>query len=68
MPPVEGPIAAVQPAEAEKKNVIGFIYPPPEVRSILYYCTNPIANVWHNPIANVVVLQLPSVFIVNRKG
>ena len=29
MPPVEGP-----PAE-EKKNVVGFIYPPPEVRSIL---------------------------------
>ena len=29
MPPVEGP-----PPE-EKKNVVGFIYPPPEVRSIL---------------------------------
>lgn len=30
------PVEAPPPPTEEKKNVIGFIYPPPEVRSILY--------------------------------
>ncbi|KAA0203292.1 hypothetical protein HAZT_HAZT003691 [Hyalella azteca] len=33
MAPVEGPVAP-NPSD-EKKNVIGFIYPPPEVRNIV---------------------------------
>lgn len=38
MPPVEGP-----PAE-EKKNVVGFIYPPPEVRNIVDKTANFVAR------------------------
>ena len=35
MAPVE-----VTAAAEDKKNVVGFIYPPPEVRSILLYYIN----------------------------
>ena len=38
MPPVEAPTVAPQPTTQpeDKKSVVGFIYPPPEVRSILF--------------------------------